>query len=118
MKLKNNNGFTLAEVLMVLAIIGVLAAMTIPTLLQRSQEKATVSRLKKVYSTLSTAYRSAIYDNGSPAGDWASDAPGVLANYLKISKNCLKESCDSQRRLTLDNKLFAEQGVNFILSDG
>ena len=50
-------GFTLAEVLITLAIIGVVAALTIPTLISKYQEKQVVSSLTKIYSTLSQAYQ-------------------------------------------------------------
>lgn len=36
---KFNNGFTLAEVLVTLGIIGVVSAMTVPTLMQNYQRK-------------------------------------------------------------------------------
>lgn len=49
-------GFTLAEVLITLGIIGVVAAMTMPSLIASHKEKETVSKLKKVYSTLSNAF--------------------------------------------------------------
>ena len=52
-----------------LGIIGVVAAMTLPTLIQRQNEKATVAKLKKVYSTLSQAYIFATEKNG-PIEDW------------------------------------------------
>ena len=39
--------FTLAEVLITLGIIGIVAAMTMPSLIQNYQEKATVTRVKK-----------------------------------------------------------------------
>jgi len=45
--------FTLAEVLITLAIIGIVAALTIPTLLNSYQERAFVSALKKNYSLFS-----------------------------------------------------------------
>lgn len=44
------NGFTLAEVLITLGIIGVVAAMTMPTLIQKNQDKELISRIKKTYS--------------------------------------------------------------------
>ena len=56
--------FTLAEVLITLAIIGVVAAMTIPTLIANYQEKQTVSRLTKAYATISNAYQMAKIENG------------------------------------------------------
>src|SRR5574344_1363304 len=56
--------FTLAEVLIVLGIIGVVAALTIPNLIKHTQEQETVSQLQKVYTTLSEAYKSAENDYG------------------------------------------------------
>ena len=52
------SAFTLAEVLITLGIIGVVAAMTITTLLAKYQEKQTVTKLKQTYSILSQAIRS------------------------------------------------------------
>ena len=48
-------GFTLAEVLITLGIIGVVAAMTIPSIVQKQNQKEATSRLKKFYSTMSQA---------------------------------------------------------------
>ena len=41
--------FTLAEVLITLGIIGIVAAMTLPTLIGKYQKKQTVTQLKKAY---------------------------------------------------------------------
>ena len=49
------NAFTLAEVLITLGIIGVAAAMTMPSLIAEHIEKSTIARLKKVYSVLDNA---------------------------------------------------------------
>jgi len=51
----NKSAFTLAEVLITLAIVGVVAAMTLPALIQKQHDKETVSRLKAAYSILSQA---------------------------------------------------------------
>ncbi len=53
-----HNGFTLAEVLVTLGIIGVVSAMTIPTLMQNHQRKVYVTQLHKVYNELSQAIES------------------------------------------------------------
>ena len=50
-----HNGFTLAEVLVTLGIIGVVSAMTVPTLMQNHQRKVYVTQLHKVYNELSQA---------------------------------------------------------------
>ncbi len=57
--------FTLAEVLITLGIIGVVAAMTLPVLINNYQAKETVTRLKKVYSILNQAYSMAQNDFGT-----------------------------------------------------
>lgn len=61
--------FTLAEVLIVLGIIGLIADMTIPTLQQNIEEKAAVTKLQKAYSTFSNAYRMVVAESG-PASEW------------------------------------------------
>lgn len=60
-------GFTLAEVLITLGIIGIVAALTIPTLISKYQERVTITRLKESYSMLAQAYQFAVNKNGSPA---------------------------------------------------
>ncbi|MDD3238143.1 MAG: type II secretion system protein [Candidatus Gastranaerophilales bacterium] len=53
--MKNRKAFTLAEVLITLVIIGVIAAMTIPSLLNNTNKQETITSLKKSYSVLSQA---------------------------------------------------------------
>jgi prepilin-type N-terminal cleavage/methylation domain-containing protein len=89
--------FTLAEVLITLGIIGIIAELTIPTLIQNVQDKAAVASLKKAYSELSQAFTSAINDNGTP-DNWGlvpfSNPTGlanlntIMSKYLKYTKNC------------------------------
>ncbi len=45
-------GFTLAEVLITLGIIGVVAALTIPTLVNNYQKKTYVTGLQRAYAQL------------------------------------------------------------------
>ena len=52
-----DKGFTLAEILITLGIIGVVAAMTIPTLITNYQKKASVTKLQKAISILNQAYK-------------------------------------------------------------
>ena len=44
--------FTLAEVLITLAIIGVVAALTIPSLISKHNEKVAIAELNKMYTEL------------------------------------------------------------------
>ena len=69
--------FTLAEVLITLAIIGVVAALTLPTLIQKQQTKETSSRLKKFYSTIQQAIILSVNDNG-PVEYW--NKPAMILN--------------------------------------
>ena len=92
--------FTLAEVLITLGIIGVVAALTIPTLIQKQNEKSTVVKLKKVYSMLSQAYIMAQTNDGNISEWYAGneshgEAGQVFYNhmkkYLKVMKDCGNE---------------------------
>ena len=83
--------FTLAEVLITLGIIGVVAAMTMPSLIQNYQEKATVTKLKKCYSLVSQAYVSILNDEGESDTLQAGDDLEMMekfGKYLKYQKTC------------------------------
>lgn len=96
------NGFTLAEVLITLGIIGVVAALTIPTLVKSYQQQVVISAVQKFYSTMAQAIKASEIDNGQ-IGTWdfpvvdGNGAPGsatvtflntYILPYLKISKKC------------------------------
>ena len=55
--------FTFAEVLITLGVIGIVAALTLPSVIQNYQKKITVERLKKTYSTLAQAIQMSVKDN-------------------------------------------------------
>ena len=55
--------FTLAEVLITLGIIGVVAAMTLPTLINQYEKKMTVVKLKKAYNTIANVAQRSYLDN-------------------------------------------------------
>lgn len=57
-------GFTLAEVLITLGIIGIVASLTIPMLIQDYRNNVAETRLKKFYSTMNQAIAMSIKDNG------------------------------------------------------
>ena len=56
--------FTLAEVLITLGIIGVVAAMTLPVLIQNYKKNVVETRLQKFYSSMNQAIKQSEVDNG------------------------------------------------------
>ena len=56
--------FTLAEVLITLGVIGLVAAMTLPSLIGNYQKKEPVVRLKVAYSLLNQAIEQSQQING------------------------------------------------------
>lgn len=96
--------FTLSEVLITLAIIGVIAAITVPSLLQSSQEKELHSMLKKNFSVIENALRLAQINEGllgdntavfTPSSDSNASYESAkrFAKYLNTMKVC-KDSKD------------------------
>lgn len=85
--------FTLAEVLITLAVIGIVAAVSIPVVTAKYKERATVVALKKFYSSISNAYALAVAENGTP-DEWGFEAENTLplvekiAPFLAINKIC------------------------------
>ena len=89
--------FTLAETLIVMGIIGVVSALTLPNLNSSTGEKEKVAKVKKMYQNLNDAYGRATAVYG-PLAEWTiNDADDKakakrigerLTDFLKISKNC------------------------------
>ena len=81
--------FTLAEVLITLGIIGVVAAMTMPSLMQNYKRQQATARIKKFVSVINQALISAENDLG-PREDWvkgeednSDSAYDFLNTYIK-----------------------------------
>ena len=92
----NSKGFTLAEVLIALVVIGIVAAITIPQMIVKHQKEQTVVQLKKVYSELAQAINMSKTSNGD-FSDWDySLSPyeffnKYLSPYLKTSVSTVGE---------------------------
>lgn len=92
-------GFTLAEVLITLGIIGVVAAITIPALINRTNNAELKNAFKKKYAEISLAIEQVTQDNGGSFKCLANDefAPcyyggqvlnSMLKSRLKYLKSC------------------------------
>ncbi len=96
------NGFTLAEVLITLGIIGVVAAMTIPTLVANYQKKVLVAKLQQTISLVSNAAKllmaeeqtfnlnqTYLYQSENlTKEDFENSVGKFLKTYLKVVKTC------------------------------
>ncbi|EKE03517.1 MAG: hypothetical protein ACD_20C00196G0013 [uncultured bacterium] len=102
-KIRNNSynkAFTLAEVLLTLTIIGIIASYTIPALIQNVQHMDSVVRVKKYQAVFSDALKRYALDNGC-IGDYSqcnaftgeSDTAGhtQVWNAIKSSFNIVKD---------------------------
>ena len=84
-------GFTLAEVLITLGIIGVVAAMTIPTLISNVSRKQHLTAFKKKYAEITEAVKLSTIENQEPS-KWNYDLEDdeffatYLAPYLKTTR--------------------------------
>lgn len=88
--------FTLAETLIVMGIIGVVAALTIPNLNSSTADKEKVAKLNKIYSNLNDAVgrAQAVY---GPVEEWLSGKTAEQKNlifyermseFMKVQKTC------------------------------
>jgi prepilin-type N-terminal cleavage/methylation domain-containing protein len=68
--------FTLAEVLIAIGIIGVVSALTIPTLMHKYRENVAATKLKKTYAELQQAVKLSEVENGDISGWDFSLGPG------------------------------------------
>lgn len=98
-------GFTLAEVLITLGIIGIVAALTMPTLITSYQKKEASVKLKQTYTIFNQAIENAKVDYGD-ISQWeyfpfneqltSSNTQKILTNfvqsylspYIKITEDC------------------------------
>ena len=89
---KKFNAFTLAEVLIVLVILGVISALTVPNLLGTANEKQIITGFKKGFASLNNAINMAAAENGeSPSKNFSSSATGntvvpIFTKTMKVAK--------------------------------
>lgn len=91
-------GFTLAELLITIGIIGVISAITIPSLINKTQEMENYNRFRKKYSEIANAtsllmndyggkINATTFSDGSPNSEDDNLMTAYL-KYLKLQKMC------------------------------
>ena len=85
-------GFTLAEVLITLVIVGVVAALTIPPVINNTKKQEYVAGVKKAYSVLTQSVYKIGQSKGYPVGDFSFlkdiDYMDEFAKVVSVDKKC------------------------------
>ena len=126
--MKKIKAFTLAEVLVTLGIIGVVSAMTVPTLMQNYQKKSYVTQLHKEYNELQQAIVQLMTDknavNLKESGiSTTAAAQNLIKNYFKIVSTCENslKPCFADSYRTLSGATYGIDGhisTSYILASG
>lgn len=124
--MKKNKAFTLAEVLITLAIIGVIAAMTIPSLMTSTRGKEFEVAANKAMSTLSNGMQMRYSMEGQTLKDFVggrSDKYNGFNEYLfgKQSKDLLPGERPIQPAIAYSSVRFSNENTStgvYILKDG
>lgn len=133
MNMKNKKAFTLAEVLVSLTIIGVIAAVALSTLKDTSDKSTNIALMKKAYATASNAFAQLEAENGAPIYWMQSDnktrvfdgnATGI-SKALKSKMNVAKDNVTGYSVVALNGKTFSsvnsldlDTSVTFATADG
>lgn len=94
-----NFGFTLAEVLITLGIIGIVAAMTIPSLNSKITKRQVEARTKVAYSTIAQAMKMSENDGNTSVSIQNNSTTSMkewfnknLGNSLKVTSICFQQA--------------------------
>lgn len=114
--------FTLAEVLITLGIIGVVAAMTLPSLISKYDKKVATTRLKKFYTSYLQAISLSDFENSSVEGAdillSGSSPDQMLDWYNRYLKSYLKTVKVAKTALGIEVKFLDGSGMLIAKDEG
>lgn len=91
---RNVAGFTLAEVLITLGIIGIISAMTIPTLIQNNRNRELAAGLQTAYSEIQQGLNLMSADKGNTVTPSDYNNRTIQGTFYKDYKNYFKKIYD------------------------
>ncbi len=127
------NAFTLAEVLITLAIVGVVAAVSLPTLNTNVQKQGLSSQIAKFYNQYTKAIEMYKVDNELDELPNSFDADAFVRRYFKVTQKCERQGnsgnptaecfADSYRAINgnasyLGSDIYSTVGTAYMLADG
>lgn len=130
-----NRGFTLAEVLITLGIIGVVAALTLPALINKYQKVQYVTGLQKAYTVFNNGIKLLMADTGCDDikctglfegsvedSDFNDNMEKMVRKYFKVAKVCKygNDSCAIMRHYLDGNESVVDftNVFSFVTTDG
>ena len=120
MRREDNKGFTLAELLIVVAIIGVLVAISIPIFskqLEKARDATTLANLRNVYAEVQTEYMDLDHPVGSSASDnyWVNGRHHIFVTYHSGNRVIIDAfvQIESKKDATSMRKFIANSNLAF-----
>ena len=94
---KKLNGFTLSETLIVVVVLGIIATLTIPALVNKNKESVAKTKVRKAMAAYESALNKMIIENDLKSDDtltaWAGDAENNCANSTNYFKKVQGDGC-------------------------
>ena len=112
-----NRGFTLAEVLITLAIIGIVAALTIPSVISNYQQQEFKTGLKKAVSVLNEAIQTNIATDGETPYE-NQDLFKYLQRHMSVLKTGYIHYDSPEGRNYGNYTFYTTDGMRFELYNG
>ena len=125
-------GFTLAEILITIVVIGVVSAITVPSIMQTTEKQEFVAGLKKANSVLHQGLSAIARENGYPLGDYSflieekdfmdefakvTSVAKVLNNEIKLKEYSWLNGESGETAIINPKAIITTDGQEFIYSN-